>query len=276
MLGRGTNVVIDGKFIDRPGGQIDAERAAAIADDGTFDSVRLDVGFTHAVGPEPETTLDPAFVAKLRQTIEGFTSRGITVMINDDSTIGSPARFEAMWRSIGAELADLPPNVFFELANEPLWTHAPGEPPDFSPENVVHPDQWNELAARAIPAIRESNAARTIVVTSGSISFPQAIPQLELPWSDGHPIATFHQYQPLDATGPMFGPPKPWLGDADALAGLRASMDPAVCWSRQHDILLTINNSAPPPTSRLRRGWRGQRRSHDSLRRKACRSPTSR
>jgi len=257
MLGRGVNVVVNWHFYGRPGENIEAADGAAVAQAGGFDSVRLFVDFGNAAGPAPKYHLDPAFVAELRAAIAEFTNRGIAVSINFDGSIVSVERFGALWRRIAADLADLPPTIFFELANEPLWHHVPGQLPDFSAANVVTPSQWNELVAAAIPAIRETNPNRIIVVTSGSISFPQALPELVLPPGDDHLIATFHQYQPLNVTHPLTGTQVPWSGTPAEIAALKATMNDAVCWARANGIPLYVSEFGIANTADqlTRRAW---------------------
>lgn len=249
LLGRGVNVVVNWHYYGRAGENIEAADGAVIAAAGGFDSVRLFVDFGNAAGPAPDYHLDPTFVTELRATIGEFTDRGLAVSINFDGSIVSVEHFGALWRRIAADLADLSPTVFFELANEPLWHHVPGQLPDFSAANVVTPSQWNALVAAAIPAIRETNPKRIIIVTSGSISFPQALPELVLPPDDDHLIATFHQYQPLNVTHPLTGPQVPWSGTAAEIAAMKATMNDAVCWARANGIPLYVSEFGIANTS---------------------------
>ncbi len=256
LLGHGVNVVVDWQYYHRGFEAIDPAVAAPVVKAGGFDSVRIFVDFIDAAGPAPDFTLDPAFVTELRAAIAAFTDQGLAVMINYDGTIGTVDRFVAVWGRIATQLADLPPTVFFELANEPLWTHTPGDPnPDFGPGNVIMEGDWNAIVAGAVPAIRATNPERTIVVTGPRVSFPQYVPTLTLPPGDGHLIVTFHQYQPLDVTSERFGPLRPWAGTADELAALQMTMRDAVCWARTQGVPLSMSEfgttTAVDPATRI-------------------------
>jgi endoglucanase len=234
-----------------------ATESAPLVKQGGFTSVRLFVGFGILAGGHPDYALDPTFMADVRATVSAFTDLGLTVVVNFDGTIGSVDRFARLWRNIAATLADLPPSVFFELANEPLWQHVPGEPPDFSAVNVIGAGDWNALVAASIPEIRATNPERTVIVTSPNISFPQTMPSLTLPPGDGHLLATFHQYQPLSVTGQGFPGPTTWSGTDAELEAMKASMHDAVCWSRATGVPLVMSEFgiARPADAASRFAW---------------------
>lgn len=259
LLGRGVNVLVPWSWYP-PGHQgIEPAVAAPLVRQGGFDSARFFVAFGHGAGDAPAYEIDPAVLSELRAALAPFLERSIPVSLTFDGGIVSAERFAAIWRQVAAALADLPPTVFFDLANEPLWNHAFGVPPDFSPANVVQPEQWNAVLPTAITAIRASNPLRTVIVPAAQLSFPQAVAALRLPAGDSHLLATFHQYQPLAVThqgAAPYGTPLPtgvdWGSPADVEA-LRASMNDAVCWSRANDVPLYLSefgvNLVAPPSA---------------------------
>ena len=240
-IGRGVEIVTELDAV--PGSEfIDVEVAADVAVAGGFRSVRLPVPFTRYL--EPDGTVDPAFLAAVEDELAVLTDHGLTVVVSCICTIESIDAFHALWAQLAPALADQPPSVYFELANEPVW-HGTDSPviPDFGADNILHAADWNQAVATVLPTVRASNPERIVVVTGPDLSFPQAVPDLVLPDDDRHLIVTFHQYQPLQFTHQGAG----WLPGSDAWLGttwsgtaaeidtLAGTMEAAVCWAAQHD-----------------------------------------
>ena len=62
------------------------------------------------------------------------------------------ARFLAMWREIAERYKDYPPQVMFELLNEP--------------NDLLNAAVWNEYASEALGVIRLSNPRRVAIINS--------------------------------------------------------------------------------------------------------------
>lgn len=264
-IGRGVEIVTALDALVPGAEYIDVATAADVVVDGGFTSVRLPVPFTKKL--DGDGTIDPAFLDQVRSELAVLTDHGLAVVVSCSCTIESPDAFDALWGQIAPALADQPPSVYFELANEPTW-HDSGTPfiPDFGPSNILGPAEWNAIVARVLPTVRASNPDRIVVVTAATLSFPQAVPQLVLPVDD-HLIVTFHQYQPLEFTHQGAG----WLPASDAWLGttwsatpeemsaLRATMNDAVCWARQQDVPLFLGEFGSLHTADLasRVAWTG-------------------
>ncbi len=242
-IGRGVEIVSPCCGQDALPGDIEA-RAAAAASAG-FTGVRYAVKLSPGQAPSPPYEMDPAYLDQVRAEIEVLTRHGLTVVVNNNESLDEPDRsgdrLVARWTQIAERFQDLPPTVYFEIANEPSW----GGDSWGTLDDAVTPDQWNALVARVIPAIRATNPQRIIVVSSAYWSLPQAIPDLELPAGDGHLIATFHNYLPLPFThqGSWLAGSDAWIGTTwtaspDEVAAMRATMNDAVCWSRETGVPL--------------------------------------
>ena len=92
-------------------------------------------------------------------------------------------RFIAVWLKLEEEFAS-EPDVMFELLNEVVNATA---------------EEWNALADKAIRAIRERNATRTLIVGCTEWNNPPALPLLRV-WEDENIIYTFHCYAPHEFT----------------------------------------------------------------------------
>ena len=244
-IGKGVEVLSPCCGQDPEAGDIDA-RAAAVKEAG-FTGVRYAVKFSPGQNPAPPHDIDPAYLDQIRAEIRVLTDHGLTVVLNNNESLDDPDRsgdrLVSRWTHIAERFADLPPSVYFEIANEPSWAQSAS----FGTDTAVTPDQWNALVARVIPVIRATNPQRTIVVSGALWSLPLAIPQLVLPSDDGHLIATFHHYAPLQFThqGSWIAGSDAWIGTtwtgtAGEVAAMKAALNDAVCWSRDTGIPLFL------------------------------------
>ncbi|MHC5055398.1 MAG: glycoside hydrolase family 5 protein [Planctomycetota bacterium] len=91
-------------------------------------------------------------------------------------------RFIACWREISRRLASRPvERIAYELMNEPV---------------ADDPDQWNDVALRAIAALRKLEPDRVIVLGSNRWNSCETFADLAVP-EDDRVILTFHCYNPF-------------------------------------------------------------------------------
>jgi endoglucanase len=203
-LGRGINF---GNMLDAPsegewGLRASDEFIELVGGDKGFTrSVRLPVRWSNHAGADAAAIIDPVFFARVDAVMDKLLARGVTVILNMhhyrqldgdplDTDLSVPpavlkARFLAMWRQIGERYAGRSENqLIFELYNEP---HGRLEP------------AWNDLASRALRAVRRSNPTRAVVIGPTRWNSVDALPQLLLP-NDPNLILTVHSYEPFEFT----------------------------------------------------------------------------
>ena len=157
-----------------------------------FDHVRVPVGWQHYVGPGPDFTLSPEIFARVDYVVTNTLANGMAMMINihhfdelDQDPAGTTGEFLAIWRQLAAHYRDYPPQLAFELDNEPH-------------ENATTA-MMNPIYARVIGEIRTSNPQRTIFVEPGGWGSIDELKNLVLP-PDENVIVSVHCYEPFHFT----------------------------------------------------------------------------
>ena len=237
-IGRGVEIVTNLHYYGATG-ELDVSTSADLAREAGFQSVRLPVAFGDAALDEPPYTLPLVFLAEVDAQLDVLLTRGFNVILDKNQPVESREKFLAVWAQIAERFAGRPPEVYFELQNEPTWQAGLG--------SALSPEEWNQLVAEVIPQIRASNPRRIIVVSSPFFSFPQNVPQVALPAGDRHLIVTFHQYQPLQFTHQDSWIPgsdgwlgTTWNGTPAEVAALKDTMRDAVCWSKRNGVPLFV------------------------------------
>jgi endoglucanase len=172
-----------------------------------FDSVRIPIRWNAHADSEPPYTIDPSFFARVDHVVEQALQKGLLVVINVhhyEELMANPAdhreRFLALWTQIAQHYQDAPPDLLFELLNEP--------------NARLTESLWNEILAEAIATIRQTNPTRNLIVGPGSWYAINSLARLELP-DDDHLIVSIHYYQPFQFThqgAEWVNGSAPWLG----------------------------------------------------------------
>lgn len=194
-LGRGINM---GNALEAPnyegewGMILDEEYFQLIAEAG-FTNVRIPIRWSAHAGQSAPHTIDPDFLARVDWAVEQALTNDLHVIINVhhyDGMMQEPdahqERFFSIWRQLAEHYRDQPPQVLFELLNEP---HA----------NLLA-FRWNKILAETIGIIRESNPARILIVGPTGWNNTNDLPSLELPEEEQQLIVTIHQYEPFRFT----------------------------------------------------------------------------
>lgn len=202
-LGRGVNF---GNMLDAPregDWALSVEQAFVdlVGRPGFVEHVRLPVRWSNHASADAHAIIEPAFFERVDSVVQRLLDRSVIVILNMhhyrqlDGDALDPAefavdpavleaRFLAMWRQIAQRYANHGPRLLFEVYNEPHGRLDAG---------------WNDLLARAVATIRESNPTRLLVVGPTQWNSANALPKLVLP-NDPHLILTVHHYEPFGFT----------------------------------------------------------------------------
>ncbi len=236
QLGRGINL---GNMLEAPregewGLTIRDEFFSTIADAG-FDAVRVPIRWSSHAQTEPPYTIDAAFFERVDHVIEQALNKGLLVVINVhhyEEIMADPAAHEerllALWAQIAKHYQDAPPDLLFEVLNEP--------------NGRLTASIWNELLAAAITTIRETNPMRNVIVGPANWYNVYSLSDLQLP-EDEHLIVSIHYYEPFRFThqgAEWVSGSTPWLGTTWEASGIQAEavtrdLSVAARWGEQHN-----------------------------------------
>lgn len=194
-LGRGINF---GNALEAPsyegewGLRLREEYFQVVAEAG-FDSVRVPIRWsTHARKSEPYT-IDPRFFERIDWVVEQALAHDLLVILDlhhmNEMMAGPDLHkpfFLALWAQIAERYQGAPPEVIFELLNEP--------------HDQLSAEKWNEILPEAIAVIRATNPTRAIIVGPTQWNNIHQLPTLQLPSDDRNLIVTFHYYDPFQFT----------------------------------------------------------------------------
>lgn len=95
-------------------------------------------------------------------------------------------KFYDLWRDLSAALNQFPnSHLAYELMNEAV---------------ADDPEQWNDLVANTVKAIRELEPKRTIVIGSNRWQSVDTFDELKVPENDPNILLSFHYYEPMMLT----------------------------------------------------------------------------
>ena len=202
FFGKGVNI---GNTLEAPnegewGGTLQDEHLSIIREAG-FDSIRLPVRWSAHASNRAPYRLDASFTKRVKHVVDEALRQKLKVVLNIhhyEEIVEKPAthrkRFIGLWRQIAATFADYPPELAFEVFNEP--------------HGKMDADFWNQLAADSVQVIRQTNPRRWIVLGPVDWNAVSGLSQLKLPEGDGRIAMTFHYYSPMKLTHQG----APWLG----------------------------------------------------------------
>ena len=217
-----------------------------------FDFVRVPIRWdTHAEMTTPYT-IDTSFFNRIDQVI-GWALENNLVVILDFHNYGgimtdpqeNEKRFIGIWTQIAVHYKDYPPQVLFELLNEPNdWLNA---------------SVWNQYLREALTAVRASNPTRDVIIGDAQSSSYDWISTLDLP-DDPHIIATFHYYEPpqftLQGANWIPGNTRSWLGTTwegsnAQEAKVTSNFDLVSDWADQHHVRVLLGEFGAYSTAEL-------------------------
>jgi len=240
LLGRGVNIIgYDPLWKDRSKGRFKDEHFKLIAQAG-FQNVRINLHPWRDRQIDAENRLSPDWLKTLDWALDQALANGLTPIVDlhefqemGREAEGNHARFLATWRQLAEHCRARPPQVIFELLNEP--------------NKKLTPELWNRYAAEALAEVRKTNPTRNVIIGPANWNAVNSLDKLELPPSDEHLIVTVHYYLPFafthqgtswtnlkDKTGVE------WKGTADDLAAIDRDFAKVQKWAteRKRPVLL--------------------------------------
>jgi endoglucanase len=205
-----------------------------------FDFVRLPIRWnTHAEESAPYT-INPAFFARVDEVVSWAVAQGLTVIIDfhhyEEMALdpwGHKDRFLGIWEQVAEHYKDYPPNILFELLNEP--------------NGELSAALWNQYTKEAFAIVRETNPTREVIMGPVSWNAYDWVTTLDVP-EDEHIIVTFHYYLPFEFThqgAEWVAGSDPWLGTTwDATEGEKAEIirhfDSVAEWARRRKVRILL------------------------------------
>jgi len=192
-LGRGINLngVLDNNSGDRP---INPKYIKMIAEAG-FNSIRLPVCWTAHCSKSAPYTISPAFFDRVDSLVNLCLKNNLAVSIDihyypyinmgPDKTISfddNIKRFYLLWEQIAEHYKNYPPQIYFDVLNEPNM--------------VLTPTAYNQLITNSIKLVRKTNPHRTILIGTPRLGQSWTIGLLNLPSDDWNLIVQIHYYMP--------------------------------------------------------------------------------
>ena len=235
-FGRGVNL---GNALEAPhegdwGVKLKEEYFKRIAEAG-FNSVRIPVRWSAHADAAAPYTIDAKFFERVDWAVDQALRRKLLVVLNMhhfDGMMKDPAnhreRFVALWKQIAEHFKDRPPEVAFELLNEP--------------QDKLTAEEWNRDLAAALAVVRQSNPTRDVVIGPVHWNAISELNSLKLPDDDRHLIVTVHYYLPFHFThqgADFVSGAQQWLGTkwSGTLAEKQAitrDFDTALDWAVAH------------------------------------------
>jgi endoglucanase len=235
-LDRGVNL---GNVLDaRAGSEPEPWPGAAALAAAGFRTVRVPVCWTDHREPE--------FPARVDAVLDELLGHGLAVVVDvhhyDDP---QAAVLTDLWRRLAERYRDRSPALAFDLLNEPR----------------MPPQEWNELAAAALAAVRAVDPDRRVLIGPAAAGTLEALDALRIP-ADDRVALTVHYYQPFRFThqGAFWEPgADAWLGttwgtDADRNA-VTADLERAAAWAAGRELLIGEFGAHGAADRASRRRW---------------------
>ena len=192
-LGRGVNIIgYDPLWRSRDQAHFQDKHFRQLKEAG-FNSVRINLHPFRHMGPAPDHPLPAAWWETLDWAVKGARANGLVAVLDfhEFTTMGEApeanhGKFLAFWRQLAAHTQSQPPEVMFEILNEP--------------NKKLTPALWNQYLREALAVIRPAHPTRTVIVGPAFWNSIDHLAELELPADDAHLIVTVHYYKPMGFT----------------------------------------------------------------------------
>jgi endoglucanase len=197
-----------------------------------FDSVRIPVRWSAHAAESAPYTIDPRFFDRVDWAVRQSLQRKLIPIVNIhhygemfEEPEKNRQRFLALWEQIAEHYKDFPPELAFELLNEP--------------QDKLTADIWNSILADGIHVVRRTNPTREIVVGPLGWNAIGELHGLVLPKDDRHLVVTVHYYSPFQFThqgadfvsGAQQWLGRKWTGTKPEQQAVERDLDTAISWA---------------------------------------------
>lgn len=233
-LGRGVNIIgYDPIWRSRDQARFQEKHFRLLKEAG-FSSVRINLQPFRQMERDKDSTVRAAWWDTLDWAVKNATQNGLMVILDfhefgamGEAPEANKEKFLAFWRQLAAHCQAAPPQVLFEILNEP--------------NKKLTPQLWNEYLREALVLIRAKNPSRTVVVGPAFWNGIDHLSELELPEGDRDLIVTVHYYKPMEFThqGAAWTNQRDktgiaWNGTEADLQAVKSDFAKAVTWAKAH------------------------------------------
>jgi endoglucanase len=185
-LGNGLDAPTEGAW-----GTVITEKHFEMAQAAGFDHVRLPARFSASerADEKPPYAVKEEFWKRVDWMIDQALAHHLSIIVDvhhfaemNKEPNANKARLYAIWKQIAERYAKRPPEVAFEILNEPT--------------DKLEPKILNEITKESIKIIRVKNPKRIIIADSYFWANARRLAELELP-KDPNVVASFHCYEPI-------------------------------------------------------------------------------
>jgi aryl-phospho-beta-D-glucosidase BglC (GH1 family) len=185
-----------------------------------FNAVRIPAAWNCHVNPAGSTTIDAAWMARVKQVVDYAYGQGMYVILNIhwdggwlqdhptfDFQTANNAKQRAFWTQIANTFASYNERLMFAGTNE---VHADYGTP--TSEHITVQQSYNQSFVSAVRATGGNNASRTLVVQTYNTNAWHGLNYFSLPTDTiaSRLIVEFHHYDPYDYTINPNGPCLAW------------------------------------------------------------------
>lgn len=188
-IGNTLEAEFEGSWGGAPVRADDMKRIAAAG----FDTIRLPVRWHNKSSNKPPYTVDPKWMARVKQIVDWALAEDLNVILNShhfdpihDDPLGVAAWHGGVWKQIAEAFAGYPEGkLWFELENEPH-------------KNFTHANLLKTLAP-SLAEVRKLHPTRAVIIGGENWSGIKSLETLPLP-DDANIHPTFHYYDPFAYT----------------------------------------------------------------------------
>jgi endoglucanase len=211
LLGRGMNL---GNALDAPregewGVTLEEAYFSAIREAG-FDSVSIPIRWSAHAEKKAPYKIDPGFLGRVDWAVAQGLKHQLTVLLKIHQYQGFASkpeaelpRYTAIWQQLAEHFKGQPPQVMFEISNEPGY--------------VWNFKRWNAITADVLQIIRRTNPKRTVIVCPIFRFAMGLLSELELPESERNILVRLHYFSPEEFTHQGAS----WVSGADRWLGVQ-------------------------------------------------------